>query len=44
LVLRALYAARRSPALEDMKRFGFTEMGLALAFALVVVLAFGLAR
>ena len=44
LLGRALYAAWRKPPLSNVKRFGFTEMGLALVFALVVVLAFLLAR
>lgn len=40
LLVRALYVARRRPQLGDVRRFGFTEMGVALAFALLVVLAF----
>lgn len=44
LLVRALVAARRRPRIDDVKRFGFTEMGLGLAFALVVVVAFALLR
>src|SRR5574341_341782 len=37
LTIRALYVAWRRPGLEHVRRFGFVEMGLALAFALIVV-------
>ncbi len=40
LLVRALYVARRRPQIENVKRFGFIEMGVALSFALLVVLAF----
>lgn len=40
LLLRSLVVARRRPAIENVARFGFTEMGLALAFAALVVWAF----
>jgi len=40
LLIRALYAAWRKPPLNDVKRFGFTEMGLALGFAALVIAAF----
>jgi hypothetical protein len=44
LLGRALYVAWRKPPLENVKRFGFTEMGLALGFAAIVIAAFFLAR
>lgn len=44
LLLRALIDARRRPPLDNVKRFGFTEMGLGLAFAAFVILAFLLTR
>ena len=44
LLVRALVAAWQKPRIEDVKRFGFTEMGLGLAFAVVVVAAFALLR
>lgn len=44
LLIRALYAAWRKPPLNDVKRFGFTEMGLALGFAALVIAAFVLGR
>ncbi len=44
LLIRALYAAWRKPPLNDVKRFGFTEMGLALGFAAMVIAAFVLSR
>jgi hypothetical protein len=40
LLARALWAAWRNPPLGDVRRFGFTEMGLSLAFAALVVLAY----
>lgn len=40
LLARALFVALRRPPLEDVKRFGFTEMGLGLAFAAMVIVAF----
>ncbi len=43
LLVRALVVARRRPPITDVKRFGFTEMGLGLAFAAIVVVAFLLA-
>jgi hypothetical protein len=43
LLIRALYVAWRKPALGDVKRFGFAETGLALGFALIVIVAFLLA-
>ncbi|HPV08573.1 MAG TPA: YwiC-like family protein [Aggregatilineales bacterium] len=42
LLLRAVFVAVRRPLVEDMKRFGFAEMGMGLAFAAVVILAFAL--
>jgi hypothetical protein len=40
LLVRALMVAWLRPRIEDVRRFGFIEMGAALAFALLVVLAF----
>jgi hypothetical protein len=40
LLARALVVAWHKPPLENVKQFGFTEMGLALAFAAVVVAAY----
>lgn len=40
LLARALWVAWRVPPLRDVRRFGFTEMGLALAFAVVVLVAY----
>lgn len=42
LLLRALIVAQRRPPIQDVKRFGFTEMGMGLAFALLVIAAFAL--
>jgi len=44
LTLRAVAVSWRQPALENVIRFGFTEMGLALVFAAIVVAAFASAR
>ncbi len=44
LLVRALYVAHRRPQIGDVRRFGFAEMGVALSFALLVVLAFLLGR
>jgi hypothetical protein len=43
LLIRALIVARRRPPITSVKRFGFTEIGLSLAFALIVIAAFLLA-
>ena len=43
LLVRALVVARRRPSIADVRHFGFTEMGLGLAFAAIVVAAFLLA-
>jgi hypothetical protein len=40
LLVRALIVARQRPPITSVKRFGFTEVGLSLAFALIVVAAF----
>ena len=40
LLLRAIYVGWKNPPLDNVKRFGFTEMGFALAFALIVIAAF----
>lgn len=40
LLIRALVVARRRPPITDVKRFGLAEMGLALAFATLVIAAF----
>lgn len=40
LLVRALIVVRRRPLVEDMKRFGFVEMGAALTFAALVIVAF----
>lgn len=40
LLARALWVAWRVPPLDDVRRFGFTEMGLALVFVVLVVLAY----
>jgi hypothetical protein len=42
LLARSLAAARYRPHIDDVRRFGFTEMGLALGFAAMVILAFAL--
>jgi hypothetical protein len=44
LLGRAFVVAWRNPPLENVKHFGFTEMGLALLFAALVVAAFLIAR
>jgi hypothetical protein len=44
LTLRAAVVTWRQPPLENVVRFGFTEMGLALIFAAIVVAAFVSAR
>ena len=44
LLARALYVTWRKPPLNNVKRFGFAEMGLALAFAVMVIAAFWLNR
>ncbi len=44
LLARAVVVAWRKPPLENVKRFGFTEMGLALAYALLVIAAFVVER
>jgi hypothetical protein len=40
LLLRAAIVAWRNPPLENVRRFGFIEMGVSLAFALIVIAAF----
>ena len=40
LLLRAIYVAWRRPDVENVRRFGFAEMGFALAFAAVVIAGF----
>jgi hypothetical protein len=40
LLLRALYTGWRQPPVKDVRRFGLTETGFALAFAAIVILAF----
>jgi hypothetical protein len=40
LLVRALIVARQHPPIENVQRFGLTEMGLALAFAALVIAAF----
>lgn len=42
LLIRALAAGFKRQHITNVQRFGFTEMGLALAFAAVVILAYGL--
>jgi len=44
LLARAVWVAWRTPPLTDVRRFGFGEMGLALAFAALVVLAYAAPR
>ncbi len=41
LLLRALWVSWRLPPLEDVRRFGFTEMGLSLVLVVLVVVAYG---
>jgi hypothetical protein len=43
LLVRALIVAYRRPPITSVKRFGFTEAGLSLAFALIVIASFLLA-
>jgi hypothetical protein len=40
LLLRAIYVAWRGPEVADVRRFGFAEMGFALAFAALVIVGF----
>jgi hypothetical protein len=40
LLLRAVYVAWRRPTIGNVKRFGFLETGFAIAFALIVIVAF----
>ncbi len=40
LLARALIVAARRPPIADVKRFGLTETGIGIAFALLVVVAF----
>jgi hypothetical protein len=42
LLLRAIYVAWRGPEVADVRRFGFSEMGFALAFAAVVIAGFAI--
>ncbi|HEC21839.1 MAG TPA: hypothetical protein ENI95_02855 [Chloroflexi bacterium] len=44
LLVRAVYAAWRRPPLDNVKRFGFTEIGYSLAFAAIVIIAFLIAQ
>ncbi len=44
LLVRALIVAWRRPSLDNVRRFGFVEIGVALAFSLLVILGFMLAR
>ena len=44
LLARAVYAAWRRPPLDNVKRFGFTEIGYSLAFAAIVIIAFLIAQ
>ena len=43
LLVRALMVALLRPPIEDVRRFGFTEVGLGLAFALLIIAAFVIA-
>lgn len=40
LLIRAIYIGLRQPPIADVRRFGFTEMGLALAFGIGVIVGF----
>lgn len=40
LLIRALVVAQRRPPVEDVKRFGFVEVGAGLTFAALVIVAF----
>nr|MBN1228969.1 YwiC-like family protein [Anaerolineae bacterium] len=44
LLIRAIVIAWRRPLLDNVRRFGFTEMGLAFAFAAAVILAYAFMR
>ncbi len=44
LLVRAIGVAVQQPLVTDVRRFGFVEMGLALAFAGLVIAAFALAH